>query len=126
MPPPGVACAGPVLAICRSADGVSGTELVAVSFALFGSVVPAAAMVAVLTSNPIALDANVPATVNVAVPAGPRFTVVAIAPVPDGAPHAAPLPAVQVQLAPMNAAGKTSETVAPVMVLGPLLVTTIV
>src|SRR5262245_42855256 len=115
---------GPETARRRSADGASGTELVAVSFVASGSTIPGAATLAVLTSSPSALDARVPATVNVAAAPGARSTVVAIAPVPDAVLQVAPLDAAHAQTALSKAVGNTSETVTPVTLPGPLLVTT--
>ena len=54
------------------------------------------------------------------------MTAVAIAPAPDAAPHDEPAVAVQVHVTPVKAGGKVSVTVAPVAMLGPLFVTTIV
>ena len=83
---------------CRSADGVSVTELAAKLLAGFGSVAPAGApMVAVLLSTPTAEETIVAVTVNVAVSPTARSTVVAMLPVPDAAPQAEPASAVQVQ-----------------------------
>src|SRR5262245_50694355 len=123
---PAVVRAGPDLATCRSADGVSGAELVAELLVGLGSVVPGAATLAVFSSSPSAADAITPEITNVAVPPGGRPTVVAMLPVPDATPHAAPLAAVHVHVAPVRAAGKTSDTFAPTIALGPLFITTMV
>src|SRR3954447_22197503 len=90
------------------------------------SVTPAGALtVAVLDSVPVAEEATVPLTVNVAVPPERRLTEAAMLPVPE-AGQDEPLEAVQVQAAPVKAAGKVSATEAPTTSEGPLLVTTIV
>src|SRR5262245_44234878 len=125
MLPPGATCAGPLLATCRSAEGVSGAELTAVLFAGFGSVTPAAtATVAVLSSAPVALDAIVPLTTNVAVPAAARATVDDSTPAPDAAPQVDPALAVHVHDTATNAGGTASTTLAPTTALGPWFVNT--
>ena len=86
---------------------------------------PAGAVtVAVLACGPIAEAAISVLATNVALPLDTRVTVVAMAPVPDAAPHDEPGVAVQVQVTPVNAGPKGSVTVASVAVLGPVLVTT--
>src|SRR5262245_13949360 len=122
---PGAVVAGPLLLTCRSADGVSGTELTAVLFVVSGSVAAAGtAIVAALTSRPVAPDAIVPVNVNAAVPPAARSTVVAIAPAPEDAPQAEPASAAHSHDAAPSTAGSASLTVAPVTALGPWFVTT--
>ncbi len=66
-----------------------------------------------------------PTTVNVAVPPGGRLTLAPMLPEPD-AGHAPPPAPMHVHVAPRKAAGNASATVAPVAVLGPALLATIV
>ena len=113
--------------ICRSAEGASGTELVAVLLVVSGSTAPAGAVtVAVLTSRPVALGAIRPVTVNVARSPASSVTVVARLPVPEAAAQLDPVSAVQVHAGATSATGNTSVTLAAVTGLGPMLVTTIV
>jgi hypothetical protein len=116
-----------VLVIARSAELVIVVVSVAESFKAVGSVVPAGtASYAVFERVPLADEATVPVTVNVALLPEGRFTAeVEMSPSPD-AGQLAPGSALQVQLAPVKAAGKVSDTVAPVTAEGPLFVTTIV
>src|SRR5262252_3743548 len=123
---PGVACAGPLFEIWRSATGVTVTALVAMLFSVLGSVTSDGATTeAVLTRTPSVLDAIVPAAVIVAEWPACRLTVVAMFPPPDAAPQAEPLSATHVQPTAPNAAGNASTTLAPLTALGPLFVTTI-
>ena len=113
--------------ICRSAAGVSVTELVAVLLVGSPSTAPAGAVtVAVLTSRPVAFAAIAPVTVNVAWSPASSVTVVARLPVPEAAAQLDPGSAVQVHAGATSAAGNTSLTLAAVTGLGPRLVTTIV
>src|SRR5436305_262741 len=90
------------------------------------SLTPAGALtVAVFASEPVAEEATVPLTVNVAVPPERRLTVVEMLPVPD-AGQGEPAEARQVHAAPVKAAGNVSATEAPVTSEGPLFVTVIV
>ncbi len=115
-----------VLVIARSAVGTSVSVSVAELFPGFGSVTPAgAAIVAVLTSVPVAAAETVPTTVNVAVPPGGRLTLAPMFPAP-AAGHVPPPAPTHVQVAPIIAAGNVSATVAPTAVLGPALLATIV
>src|SRR6476469_9488251 len=123
---PATALAGPALVISRTAEGVSRIELVAVLFAGIGSVAPTGAVtVAVLSSEPMVLDAIKPVTVNVARPPASSVTVVAMLPVPDAEAQLDPVSATQVQVGPTSATGNTSVTLAAATGLGPRLVTTI-
>src|SRR4029077_772605 len=105
--------------------------MVSVSVALLfpgvGSVTPAGTLtVAVLATLPVAPAPMLATTVYVIVLPTGRLTVSLILPLPLAVkPDALPLAtAVKVSLA--TAAGKVSVTVAPVTLLGPLLLTTIV
>src|SRR5690242_5291795 len=110
----------------RSACGFSVSVSVALLLPGVGSVVPAgAAIVAVLARLPVALALTVPASVNVAVPPTGMFTVAAMLPLPDAGPLAPPA-YTAVQVAPVMVAGTVSATVAPVALLGPALLATIV
>src|SRR5688572_12134541 len=112
--------------MCRSAEGVSVTELVAVLVAVLGSTAPAGGVtVAVLTSRPVAFAAIRPFTMNVARSPASSVTVVARLPVPEAAAQLDPASAVQVQTGATRAAGNRSVTFAAVTGLGPVLVTTI-
>src|SRR6478736_2912077 len=103
---PATTVAGPLLAIWTSADGVSGTELVAVLLVRSPSTAPAGAVtVAVLTSWPVALAVIVPVTANVAASPASSVTVVVRLPVPDAAAQLDPASAVQVQVGDTKAAG---------------------
>lgn len=105
-----------------SAESVS----VEVLFAPDGSLLPAgAAIVVVLTSDPVAAEEIVPVTVNVTVPEMPRLTVAAMLPLPE-AGQLEPAVAVHVQAVPVKVAGNVSVTVAPVITDGPAFVATIV
>src|SRR6266536_1555534 len=118
-----------VLVIDRSAVMLAGFWLVAVLLARLGSVAPDGAVtVALLTNCPVVPLGTVPLRLKVAVPPLTRLTVVVILPLPPGAPQLLGAVALHVQVnpAPLSAAGSGSETAAPVTSLGPLLVTTIV
>src|SRR6476620_5569139 len=124
---PATAVAGPLLAICTSADGVSGTELVAVLLVRSPSTAPAGGVtVAVFTSRPVAFAAITPITVNVAWSPASSVTVVARLPAPDAAAQLDPGSAVQIHAGATSATGNRSLTLAAVTGLGPRLVTTIV
>ena len=115
-----------VLVIDRSARGVSESVSVEVLFAPDGSLLPeGAAIVAVLTSDPVAAEEIVPVTVNVAVPEMPRLTVAAMLPLPE-AGQLEPAVAVHVQAVPVKVAGNVSVTDAPVITDGPAFVATMV
>ena len=125
---PGTAVVWPsVLVIPRSACGVRVSVSVAVLLPGVGSVVPPGGVtVAVLASVPVADAATLAVSVNVAVPAGARLTVALMLPEPL-AGQVEPVPAAtHVHVAPLNAAGNVSVTVAPVTNDGPPLVATIV
>ena len=108
-----------VFVIDRSAVGFNVSESVAELFPGVGSVEPPGnAIVAVLESDPVALDEIVPVTVNVAVPLGSNVTKALIEPEPD-AGHDDPADAVHVHVTPLSDAGIVSATVAPVIVDGP-------
>src|SRR6187401_2132641 len=124
---PATALAGPAWVICRAAEGASSAELVAVLLAGTGSVAPTgAATVAVLSSEPSALDAIRPVTRNVARSPASSMTVVARLPVPEAAPQLDPASAVQVHAGATRATGNASLTLAAVTGLGPRFVATIV
>src|SRR4249920_3420616 len=124
---PGTAVAGPVFVICRSAEGVSDAELVAVLLLVSPSTAPAGAVtVAVLTSRPVAFAAITPVTVNVARSPASSVTVVARLPAPEAVAQLDPGSAVQVHAGATRATGNRSLTLAAVTGLGPALVTTIV
>ena len=84
-----------------------------------------APIVAVLVSVPVADAANVPVSVNVAVPPDSRFTDALMLPVP-AAGQLLPALAAHVHVTPVSVAGTVSITVAPTTAFGPLLVATIV
>lgn len=125
--PPGMRVATPsVLEIDRFAVCCSASESVAELFELFGSVVPAGAVtVAVLMRFPVAPAAMFAVRLYVAVPPLSRVTVSLMLPDPD-AVQLEPAVAEQVHVAPDNAGGSVSLTVAPTAVDGPLLEATIV
>jgi hypothetical protein len=124
---PGTSPVAPsVFVIDRSAVGVSVSVSVAELFAGVGSVTPAAtAAVALLTSEPVAVDAIVAVRVNVAVPAGNRSTVVAMFPMPD-AGHVEPADAAHVHVDPDNEPGKVSVMVVPTAADAPAFEATMV
>jgi hypothetical protein len=113
-----------VLVIARFAVGVM-TVLLSVAVLLpAGSFTPTgAAIVAVLEIVPEPLAVAV--TVKVAVPPESSVTLALMFPLPL-AGQLEPALAVQVQVAPVSAAGKLSVTVAPVAVDGPALDATMV
>ena len=115
-----------VLVVVRSPVGVSVSVSVAELFAGVRSVAPVGtATVAVLASDPVALERTVAARVYVTVAPTGRLTVSLIDPVPD-AEHNPPPAARQVQVALVSALGSESLTVAAVMAEGPRLLATIV
>jgi hypothetical protein len=124
---PGTSVADPsVLVIERSARGVNESVSVAELLAPLVSLLPTgAAMVAVLTSEPVAAAETEPLTVNVAVPETRRVAVALMLPLPE-AGQLEPALAAQVQVTPVKAAGKVSVTVAPVITDGPAFDATIV
>lgn len=87
---------------------------------------PGTATLAVLVTLAVASAGKVAVIVNVAVPAFRRLTVVLMLPVPLACPQLDPPEAVQVQETLVRIAGTLSVTVAPVIGLGPSLVTVIV
>jgi hypothetical protein len=116
-----------VFVICRSAVGasvsVSGDEL----FPVLGSVVPVgAAIVAVLSIEPVAVGAMVATNVYVAIPSTARLAVVLMLPTPEGAAQVEPVDATQVHVALINAAGRLSVMTAPETADGPLFVAVMV
>jgi hypothetical protein len=114
------------LVIERSAVGTNESVSVAELLPAAGSVIPAAtATVAVLASEPVAVDAMVAVRVNVAVPLGNKSTVALMLPLPD-AGHVEPAEAEHVHVAPDSAAGTVSVTVEPIAADGPALDATIV
>ena len=124
---PGTSVADPsVLVIDRSARGVNESVSVAELLAPLGSLLPTgAAMVAVLTSEPVAAAETVPLTVKVAVPETSRLTLELMLPLPD-AGQLDPALAVHVHVTPVKLAGKVSVTVAPTITDGPAFDATIV
>src|SRR6266508_1796291 len=115
--------------MAKSGRTLAGCWLVGVVLGVLGSVVPLGGVtVALLTNCPVVPLGTVPLSVKMALPPLTRLTVVAMLPVPLAAPHAFGAVAEQVQVnpAPLRAAGSGSETAAPVTSLGPLLVTTTV
>src|SRR5438128_1687784 len=113
--------------MARSACGVNVSVSVAELLAALDSVTPAGATTAaVLTNVPVALAETVPVTVKVAVPPLARLTAVAMLPVPLAAAQLEPPEATHVHVAPVIAGASVSITDAPVTLLGPLLVTTMV
>jgi hypothetical protein len=95
-----------------------------------GSVVPAGGLtIAVLTKSPMADAETIPVTAKVTEPPPAGTLTVADSVLPEPlAPLAtlAPPDALLVHVTPVMAAGIRSDTVAPVALLGPLLVTVIV
>jgi hypothetical protein len=90
------------------------------------SVTPAGAVtVAVFESVPVAEEATVPVAVKVALLVVGRLTVVEMFPAPEAAAQLPPTDE-QVQVTPVNVAGKVSLTAAFTTSDGPLFVTTIV
>src|SRR6266542_3583033 len=115
--------------MARSAVGLAGFWLVAVLLPGVGSLTPLGGVtVALLTNCPVVPLGTVPLSVKMALPPLTRLTVVVILPLPPGAPQLLGAVALHVQVnpAPLRAAGNGSLTAAPVTSLGPLLVTTTV
>ena len=113
-----------VFVIERSALGVSVSVSVALLLAASASTTPPGAeIVAVLTSEPVAVASTVAVMVYVADAPTGRLTVVARSPVPFGSPQTAPDVAAQLQVAPVSAAGSVSATTASVTADGPALAT---
>src|SRR5258706_533398 len=116
--------------MARSASTLGGV-MVSVSVALLlpgvGSVTPAGALtVAVFATLPVAPAPMLAMTVYVIVLPTGRLTVSLILPLPLAVKPDAPPLATAVNVSLVTAAGRTSPTLAPVTLLGPLLVTTIV
>src|SRR5262245_14656195 len=111
------------LVTARSAWGVS----VSVSVAPVG-VPPGGVTVAVLTRSPVAEGLTWTVKVKVTVAPGGRVMVVARAPVPLAGPVTLPPPVApaNAQVAAVAPAGRASDRAAPVAVLGPALLTTMV
>ena len=106
----------------RSAVGVTAVLSVALLLPLASSFTPTGtAIVAVFVIVPDPLAVAV--TVKVALPPLNRFTLAAMFPLPL-AGHTEPAVAEHVQVAPLNAPGMTSVTVAPFTALGPALLAT--
>ena len=82
--------------------------------------------VAVFTRKPVAFAATVPVAVTTTVAPTGTSTRMSMLPVPEAAPQAPPPLPAHVHDTPVNAAGKTSWTRAPIALLGPLFVTVIV
>jgi methyl coenzyme M reductase subunit C len=124
---PGTSVALPsVLVIDTSARRVIVVVSVAVLFAGVGSVEPPGnATDAVFDSVPVAVDATVALTVNVALPAASTLTEAEMLPEPE-AGQLEPAKAVQVHVAPVRLAGSVSVRVAPVIADGPAFDATMV
>jgi len=80
---------------------------------------------AVFTTEPVALAETVQFAVNVTVPLTGRFTLALMLPVPDAGQFPPTVPK-QLQVQLCSPAGKVSVTVAPVTLLGPALLATMV
>jgi len=80
---------------------------------------------AVFASEPVALDETVQFAVNVAVPFTGRLTLALMFPEPE-AGQLPPLPPAQVHVQLCSGDAKVSVTVAPVTLLGPALLATMV
>ena len=116
-----------VLVIDTSAVGVRVSMSLAELFAELGSVTPAGAeTVAVLVSEPVAVDDTATTTVYVAVAPVATVAVVEIGSVPDAEPQVAPALAAQVHVPDVAPAGRGSATGAFTVVDGPALPTTTV
>lgn len=116
-----------VLVIDRLALGFSVSVSVAELLAPDGSLLPAGAvMVAVFTSEDVAVDEMVAVTVNVAVPETARVTLPLMLPVPDAAGQLEPLVAAHVHAVPVSVPENVSATVAAVINDGPAFEATIV
>jgi hypothetical protein len=124
--PPGVAVVTPsVFVIERSAFPTSVSVSVAELFPGVGSVTPpGTATVAVFTRLPVAAALIVALTVYVTLPPTGRLTVLLMLPLPLAGHVPPPAPA-HVHVA-VKDAGNVSATVAPVTLLGPALLATIV
>lgn len=116
-----------VLVIAKSTVVTMVLVSVALLFAGVGSGAEAGAVtVAVLVRVPVAELTTVAFKLNVVVAPGSRLTVVLMLPLPLAAPQLAPADGVQVQLTLVSLVGTVSVTVAPLTVLGPLFLTTMV
>ena len=111
-----------------SASGVDELTLVTVLSTGVGSIVPGGvASVAVLLSDPLTARGTVPDSVNVTRAPTGRSTSWSMLPAPFAVPHAAPAPVgTQVQVNDEIGAGRMSWSLAPVTLLGPALVATMV
>jgi hypothetical protein len=78
----------------------------------------------VFVIEPLADAETVALTVYVTVPPTSKFAVVFRLPDPLAEPHAEPLDAEHVHVTPVNSAGNVSVIVAPVTLLGPAFVAT--
>ena len=109
----------------RSACGSSWSVSVAVG--VLRAAIPAGGTaVAVLTRKPVAFAATVPVAVTTMVAPTGTSTPMSMLPVPDAVPQTPPALPLHVHDTPVNAAGNTSWTRAPIALLGPLFVTVIV
>src|SRR5262249_11767025 len=110
----------------RSACAASVSLSVALLLPGTGSVLPpGTAALAGLLSVAVALEGVLAFTVDVAGPPTSRLVGSVMLPEPL-APHDEPADAAHVHVTPVRLAGNVSVTVAPVMALGPLLVTVMV
>src|SRR5262245_987116 len=115
--------------MARSARGVSVSVSLSLLSVGLGSVVPAGGVtVAVLVRKPVAAGLAWTVKVKVTVAPAGRLTVVARAPLPLLGPLTLPPPVspANAQVPPVAPAGRGSDTLAPVMALGPRLLTTMV
>src|SRR5438477_475121 len=129
---PGVYVSDPsVLVMARSETREAVSVSVALLLLVLGSVVPAGAVtVAVFTRLPVAAGLAVPVTVKTTeLPAPAAMLTVALRllpkPLPPLVTEAVPV-VLEVHVTPVRLAGRVSATVAPMTLLGPLLVTVMV
>ena len=122
---PGTEIVGGLLIL--TTRSIAGDNTVSASVALLlpatGSSVPLLVIVAVLLKRPLAASPTTPVATMVTRPPTGRFTGVLMLPMPE-LRHSAPPLDVQVHAIASKASGKTSVTVAPTTLLGPLLLAT--
>ena len=82
--------------------------------------------VAVLTRKPVALGATVPVAVTTTLAPTGTFVAMSMSPLPEAAPQTPPALAAHVHDTPVNVAGKSSWSRAPIASVGPLFVSVIV
>src|SRR5205823_13386191 len=111
----------------RSALKVIFSVSVAVLFAVFGSLIPAGAVTcAVFDSVPVAAELSLPLALQMILLAEGIVTISLMLPLPLAVKPVAPPAWVAVNVRPVSAAGKLSDTDAPFAAAGPTLVTTMV